>query len=279
MAEGPLVHHYVNQLKKVFQGRDVRIEFRLRKLKDVQTSFQSTHIQKVEAHGKQFRIHFSDHRILLIHLMMWGSWRFYWKGESWDKPIQRARVIFHTDSHTAVVFSAPVVKLLTPLELQDAPNGVTSVLIPSDLIFLRKNFFVDSSSFLQERLEKRFWINRWLLGWETSSASRSFLDPIFTRAGRETYCQRRKKQNFCDGYSNYLRSGWNRSVDKITGFKSIEGAVNLVLIATIQMNSSVRREESPMPVQIASYRDSSVKVKPSLGDQVGRSYPFSDVVS
>jgi hypothetical protein len=30
MAEGPLVHHYVNQLKKVLQGRDVQIEFRLR---------------------------------------------------------------------------------------------------------------------------------------------------------------------------------------------------------------------------------------------------------
>jgi len=122
MAEGPLVHHYVNQLKKVLQGRDIRIEFRLRKLKDLETSFQSAHIQKVEAHGKQFRIHFSNYTILLIHLMMWGSWRIYRKGESWDKPIQRARVIFHTDSHTAVVFSAPVVKLLTPLELQDDPK-------------------------------------------------------------------------------------------------------------------------------------------------------------
>lgn len=34
MAEGPLVHHYVNQLKKVLQGREVRIEFHLRKLKE-----------------------------------------------------------------------------------------------------------------------------------------------------------------------------------------------------------------------------------------------------
>lgn len=122
MAEGPLVHHYVNQLKKVLQGRDVLIEFRLRKLKDVEPSLQNIHIQKMEAHGKQFRIHLSDHRILLIHLMMWGSWRIYRKGESWDKPIQRARVIFRTNSHDAVVFSAPVVKLLTPFELQSDPK-------------------------------------------------------------------------------------------------------------------------------------------------------------
>jgi endonuclease-8 len=122
MAEGPLVHHYVNQLKKVLQGREARIEFRARKLKDVEPSLQNIHIQKVEAHGKQFRIHFSDDRILLIHLMMWGSWRIYRKGEPWDKPAQRARVVFHTDSHVAVVFSAPVVKLLTPLELQNDPK-------------------------------------------------------------------------------------------------------------------------------------------------------------
>lgn len=122
MTEGPLVHHYVNQLKKVLQGKDVQIEFRLRKLKDVEPSLQNIHIQKVEAHGKQFRIHFSDHRILLIHLMMWGSWRIYRRGESWDRPVQRARVIFHTNSHTAAVFSAPIVKLLTPVELHNDPR-------------------------------------------------------------------------------------------------------------------------------------------------------------
>ncbi|MGQ9648380.1 MAG: Fpg/Nei family DNA glycosylase [Thermodesulfobacteriota bacterium] len=122
MAEGPLVHHYVNQLKKVLQGREVRIELRLWKLKNVESSLESIHIQKVEAHGKQFRIHLLDDRILLIHLMMWGSWRIYRKDEPWDRPLQRARVVFHTDSHVAVVFSAPVVKLLTLFELQNNPK-------------------------------------------------------------------------------------------------------------------------------------------------------------
>ena len=141
MAEGPLVHHYVNQLKKVLRKREVQIEFRLRKLKDVEPSLQKIHIQRVEAHGKQFRIHFSDHRILLIHLMMWGSWRIYRKGEPWDKPIQQARVIFHTDSHTAVVFSAPVVKLLTLFELQNDPKWGKLGPDPLRLDFSSKEFF------------------------------------------------------------------------------------------------------------------------------------------
>jgi formamidopyrimidine-DNA glycosylase len=89
-------------LKNVLEARDVRIEFCLRKLRDVDPSLQNKHIQKIEAHGKQFRIHFPNHRILLIHLMMWGSWRIYRKGELWDKPIQQARVIFHTDSQIRI---------------------------------------------------------------------------------------------------------------------------------------------------------------------------------
>jgi endonuclease-8 len=141
MAEGPLVHHYVNQLKKVLQGRDVRIEFRLRKLKDIEPSLQNIHIEKVEAHGKQFRIHFSDHRILLIHLMMWGSWRIYRKGEPWDKTIQRAGMIFHTDFHIAVVFSAPVVKLLTLSELQNDPKWGNLGPDPLRYDFSSKEFF------------------------------------------------------------------------------------------------------------------------------------------
>ena len=146
MAEGPLVHYYTNQLKSVLEGRDVRIEFRLRKLRDVNPSLQNIHIQKIEAHGKQFRIHFPDQRILLIHLMMWGSWRIYRKGEAWDKPVERARVIIHTNSHTAVVFSAPVVKVLTPAELQNDPKWGNLGPDPLRSDFSSKEFF--------ERLEQ-----------------------------------------------------------------------------------------------------------------------------
>ncbi len=73
MVEGPLVHHYVNQLKKVLQGREVRIEFCGKRLKEVGPSLKNIRIQKMVAHGKQFSIHLSEDRILLIHLMMWGS--------------------------------------------------------------------------------------------------------------------------------------------------------------------------------------------------------------
>jgi len=122
MAEGPLVHYYVQKLNKVLQGRYVQIEFRTKSLNEKALSLKKTYIKKVEAYGKQFRIHLSQERILLIHLMMWGSWRIYQKDEAWDKPIKQARVIFRTDSHEVVVFSAPVVKLFKATEFQKDPK-------------------------------------------------------------------------------------------------------------------------------------------------------------
>ncbi|UCD58719.1 MAG: Fpg/Nei family DNA glycosylase [Candidatus Hydrogenedentota bacterium] len=122
MAEGPVVHYYSRMLAKALKGRQVDIELGVRKLKAVEPSLRGIRITDVSPHGKQFRIRFSDGRILLVHLMMWGSWRIYRKGAKWDKPYQRARVILRTDGHEAVAFSAPVVRVLTKAELENEPR-------------------------------------------------------------------------------------------------------------------------------------------------------------
>lgn len=122
MAEGPLVHHYAKRLRKVLKEREVRVEFGIRKLKQFEPSLAGLHVQDVEAHGKQFRIHLSDNRVLLVHLMMWGSWRIYRRGEAWDKPRDRARLILRTTAHEVVAFSTPIVRLFTNSELQEDPK-------------------------------------------------------------------------------------------------------------------------------------------------------------
>jgi len=122
MAEGPLVHHYANRLRRALKGKGVRVEFGIRKLKQFEPSLEGLRVQEVEAHGKQFRIHFPDNRVLLVHLMMWGSWRIYRKGQPWDKPRQRARLIVRTAAHEVVAFSTPIVQLLTKSELENDPR-------------------------------------------------------------------------------------------------------------------------------------------------------------
>jgi endonuclease-8 len=118
MAEGPLVHYYARKLDKILKGKVVDIEFRLKKLKSFESSFQKVTIDTVEAHGKQFRIYVSNNRIILVHLMMFGSWRIYKRGAEWDKPLKQARMIIRSATHECVVFSAPVVKVFTQEEFE-----------------------------------------------------------------------------------------------------------------------------------------------------------------
>jgi len=122
MAEGPLVHHNARQLQRVLKGKQAGIEFGVRRLKAYEPSLRKVRIDDVEAYGKQFRIRLSDGRIVLVHLMMWGYWRIYEKGQAWERPRQRARLVLRTKTHEAVAFSAPLVELLTENELREHPK-------------------------------------------------------------------------------------------------------------------------------------------------------------
>lgn len=122
MTEGPLVHYYARQLAKVLEGKPVDVAFGLKSLKAEEASLRGLSVRTVEAHGKQFRIHLSDGRIILVHLMMWGSWRIYRRGQVWDRPAARARLTLATDAHKAVAFSAPVVKLMEKGALEKDPR-------------------------------------------------------------------------------------------------------------------------------------------------------------
>lgn len=119
MAEGPVIHFYAKQLRRVLEGQEISVEFGLRKLKPMESSLQGLRVTCVEAYGKQIRIHLSDKRLILVHLMMWGSWRVYRRGAQWDKPAKNARLAVKTAKYEAVAFSAPVVQLLTIDELKN----------------------------------------------------------------------------------------------------------------------------------------------------------------
>ena len=125
MAEGPLAHYYAGLLQRRLGGKKVEIEIRSRKLKPEELALHDLQVTDVQAHGKQVRIYLSDERLFLVHLMMWGSWRIYRRGAEWEKPRQRARLVLRTETHEAVAFSAPVVRLLTREELENDPKWGT----------------------------------------------------------------------------------------------------------------------------------------------------------
>jgi len=136
MAEGPLVHYYALKLNRAFAGKKVNIiagfgEKRVAVVK----------IDHIEAVGKQIRIFLSSNQVILIHLMMWGSWRFYRKGVKWDKDASKARFIIETDEIQAVAFSAPVVRFFRREELISDPKWGNSGPDPLKENFSREEFF------------------------------------------------------------------------------------------------------------------------------------------
>jgi len=141
MAEGPLVHHYANRLRRVLKGKEVRVEFGIKRLKQFELSLEGLRVHEVEAYGKQFRIHFPEDRVLLVHLMMWGSWRIYRNGEDWDKPRERARLVLRAPTHDVVAFSTPIVRFLTKSELEEDPKWGNPGPDPLRPDFSMKEFF------------------------------------------------------------------------------------------------------------------------------------------
>ncbi|HDL60284.1 MAG TPA: hypothetical protein ENH14_02390 [candidate division WOR-3 bacterium] len=111
MAEGPLVHRYTERIKRIAQGKKVTVKFLVKKLKGYNENFHQVVLIRVEAFGKQFRFYFSNKKIVIVHLMMWGYWKFYKRGENWDKPLSKAKMIIHCEDNEIVLFSAPVLKV------------------------------------------------------------------------------------------------------------------------------------------------------------------------
>jgi endonuclease-8 len=123
MAEGPLVHRIARGLRRVLEGRRVEVEFAGERLEREQAELSGRVMEHVEAWGKQFRFHFQGRRVLLVHLLMWGSWRTYRRGAEWDKDPGRARVVLRTEEHECVAFSAPVVQVMSPEDLEESQWG------------------------------------------------------------------------------------------------------------------------------------------------------------
>ena len=86
-------------------------------------------VREVEARGKNLLIHLDDDRAFWTHLRMSGSWHVYRAGEKWLRPQRQMRLSLDVEGFCAVCFNAPVVELLTPLQLrgekrlQPGPDG------------------------------------------------------------------------------------------------------------------------------------------------------------
>jgi formamidopyrimidine-DNA glycosylase len=78
MSEGPEVRRTADKLSSLLIGRLIdKVIFRNSELQEVVQSLIGTHIERIETHGKNIVIRFSNGIYLRNHMMMWGKWRIY----------------------------------------------------------------------------------------------------------------------------------------------------------------------------------------------------------
>src|ERR1700694_5824448 len=68
---------------------------------------------EVEPHGKHLVMRFEDRLLLHSHMRMTGAWHLYTPGQRWRKPARYARALLRFEDAEAVLFSAPVLELIS----------------------------------------------------------------------------------------------------------------------------------------------------------------------
>src|SRR5918997_1478922 len=78
MSEGPEVRRTADKLSSLIIGLLIdKVIFRNAEFQEVVQSLIGTHIERIETHGKNIVIQFSNGIYLRNHMMMWGKWRIY----------------------------------------------------------------------------------------------------------------------------------------------------------------------------------------------------------
>jgi endonuclease VIII len=115
MPEGHSVRLAADQLREVLAGRTIihfQSSFKKAIAEEWVSQIQGYTVNTVRSHGKNLFIDFSSGWTMYTHFLMWGSWHVYSVGAPWLKEERKARVILHTATHVAVLFSAPVCELI-----------------------------------------------------------------------------------------------------------------------------------------------------------------------
>jgi endonuclease-8 len=121
MPEGDTIFRTATVLRRALLGGVVRRAYAqpqpgLSRVPEL-SMLAGSSVTAVESRGKHLLIGFSSGVWLRTHMRMKGSWHRYAPGERWRLPSRRASCVLETDAAVAVCFDAPVVELLSSLDV------------------------------------------------------------------------------------------------------------------------------------------------------------------
>jgi endonuclease-8 len=182
MPEGPEIRLAADKVARILVGHDiVEVEFCLERLSRFESRLTGSGVTAVDTRGKAMLTRFDNGLTLYSHNQLYGRW-FTMRRPRLPKTTRQLRVALHTETHSAMLYSASDIEVLTERDLKRHP-------------FLCR-------------------VGPDILDSELTA------DDIVDRLGSATFCNRALgglylDQAFLAGIGNYLRSEilWSAGVD------------------------------------------------------------------
>ena len=113
MPEGPEIRLAADKVAKVLVGHDiVEVEFGLSRLNRFEKYLTGAAVTAVDTRGKAMLTRFDNGLTLYSHNQLYGKW-FTLRRPRLPKTRRQLRVGLHTDTHSALLYSASDIEVLT----------------------------------------------------------------------------------------------------------------------------------------------------------------------
>jgi len=121
MPEGPEIRRAADMIAADIVGNKTRkVWFGLAPLKRFEKHLSGTTVTAIDTRGKAMLTRFHNGLSIYSHNQLYGRWYLLKAGESIDTRRQ-LRLAIHTDSHTALLYSASEIQVLTPEQEANHP--------------------------------------------------------------------------------------------------------------------------------------------------------------
>lgn len=121
MPEGPEIRRAADRIAKVLQNKTVEeVSFGLPRLNRYEQALSGSRVTAVDTRGKAMLTRFDNGLTLFSHNQLYGRW-YVMSRPRMPQTSRALRVALHTDTHSALLYSASDIHVLTSPELERLP--------------------------------------------------------------------------------------------------------------------------------------------------------------
>ncbi len=121
MPEGPEIRRAADEIGAVLNGRIAqKVTFAFEALQPYADQFQGERVTAVTSRGKAMLIFFANDLTIYSHNQLYGKW-FVQDGHDYPDTSRQLRLAIHTQTHSALLYSASDIAVLRPPDLETHP--------------------------------------------------------------------------------------------------------------------------------------------------------------